>query len=462
MESANQDTPQLLIVDDKASMRSLLEAAFAEKGYAIRTAVDGQDAIDQLAEQTFDIVITDLNMPEKGGIDVLKAVKAVSEDTEVIVITAFGTMETAVEAMRLGAYDFIAKPFKIAEIEMKVGMILKEKRAPAALALDQDVVVEGRVMVGNSINTQQVMKMIKKIGPSKSSVLIMGPTGTGKELVARALHQESSLRDKPFVALNCAALAPGVLESELFGHEKGAFTGAVARRIGRFEQAHRGTIFLDEVGDIDPGVQTKLLRVLQEGEIERVGGMESIQVDVRVIAATNRDLQAAIEKGDFREDFYYRLNVFSIQLAPLQERRADIPALVDLFLARFAPHLDQEVTHMDDEVLEIFMRYAWPGNVRELENVLERAAVLATGPMITKTELPPDMLAALEYVPLDGAGRYDTAPADDSLGSRTVSLESELIQDALEQFRWNKTKAAEHLGLKRTTLQYKIKKYGLE
>ncbi|MCH7960645.1 MAG: sigma-54-dependent Fis family transcriptional regulator, partial [Candidatus Hydrogenedentes bacterium] len=309
----------------------------------------------------------------------------------------------------------------------------------------------------NSVHTQNLLSLIQKIGPSKSSVLITGPTGVGKELVAKALHMASPLHDKPFVALNCAALAPGVLESELFGHEKGAFTGAVARRIGRFERAHGGTLFLDEVGDIDPSVQTKLLRVLQEGQIERVGGMESISVDVRIIAATNRELKQAIAEGSFREDFYYRINVFSILVEPLANRRADIPALVDLFLAQFAPEMDQDAMHIDDAVLEFFMKYTWPGNVRELENVLERATVLAENEMITLNELPPDLIHGWQH--------SDPVPhipqQDNGLAQRTVQLEQDLILDALERFRWNKTKAAEHLGLKRTTLQYKIKKYNL-
>ncbi|MEK7792985.1 MAG: sigma-54 dependent transcriptional regulator, partial [Candidatus Hydrogenedentota bacterium] len=321
------DTPRLLIVDDKESMRALLHAAFSDHGYSITTAADGVEAIEQIRRSDFDVIITDLKMPGKDGLEVLKAARSLSRGTEVIVITAFGAIETAVEAMRLGAHDFISKPFQLAEIEQKVERILGERSGSNASAESKSATTLQRPIVGGSRHTRDLLRFIEKIGPSKSSVLITGPTGTGKELVARALHDASPLRDKPFVPLNCAALAPGVLESELFGHEKGAFTGANARRIGRFEQANGGTLFLDEVGDIDLGVQTKLLRVLQEGEIERVGGTGPIQVDVRIVAATNRDLRSAIASGGFREDFYYRLNVFSIDVKPLRDRPEDIAGL---------------------------------------------------------------------------------------------------------------------------------------
>jgi len=294
------------------------------------------------------------------------------------------------------------------------------------------------------------------------TVLITGETGTGKELLARAIHYEGPRATGPFVEINCAAIPAALLESELFGHEKGAFTGAVARRLGRFEKAHTGTLFLDEVGEIDTSTQTKLLRALQEGEFERVGGMETIKVDVRIVAATNRDLRQAIKEGAFREDFYYRLNVFSLYVPPLRKRRDDIPALIDHFLHKYGMETGKDVCGIDDCVMDVFMRYPWPGNVRELENVLERAVVLAERDMVVIGDIPEEMLAHADEEEPETGAEDETRKEDSSLIERTDRLESELILGALERFHWNKTKAAEHLGLKRTTLQYKIKRYGLE
>lgn len=479
-ETAASRAPRLLIVDDKANIRELLATAFGDRGFAVSTASNGDDAVAQIEENAFDLVITDLKMPGRDGIGVLRAAKQASVDTAVIVITAYGTMETAVEAMRLGAFDFIGKPFQLAEIELKADKALRgrglERAADPPPATAKPAAKEGAGsgrIVGDSEATKQLLAMIRKIGPSKSAVLITGPSGTGKELVAQEIHYASDRRDKPFVALNCAALAPGVLESELFGHEKGAFTGAVMRRLGRFEKAHTGTLFLDEVGEIDPNIQTKLLRVLQESEFERVGGTTPINVDVRIIAATNRDLRDAIQKGQFREDFFYRLNVFSLNVQPLRTRQDDIPPLIEHFLTKFSAETGKAVTEIDDDVMNFFMTYAWPGNVRELENVLERAVVLCEGGVITRDEIPQDLFyapaaATAPAYTLPHAAHTPAAPAPyapaagDPLSTQLDQIESETIYRTLEKFRWNKTKAANHLGLKRTTLQYKIKKYGLE
>jgi DNA-binding NtrC family response regulator len=465
---------RILIADDEQGMRDLLDADFSERGFEVHTASNGDKAVEVMRESPCDIVITDLKMPGRDGLAVLRAVREINTDAAVIVITAYGTIETAVEAMRLGAKDFVAKPFKLVELERKVEKLLRPLNVlPAQGGAKEGLDLESGI-VGDSPHTRHLHEMIAKIAPSKSSVLITGPSGTGKELVARAIHDASARRERPFVALNCAALAPGVLESELFGHEKGAFTGATTRRVGRFERAHTGTLLLDEVAEVDPNIQTKLLRVLQEGEFERVGGTDSIRVDVRIVAATNQDLRRAIAEGRLREDLYYRLNVFSLKLEPLRNRPEDVPALVQHFLTKFRDETGKEVAEVDPEVMDFFMNYRWPGNVRELENVVERAVVLAEGGRVTWEELPPEMLEfdASAMIPAEPAGPSTAAPQQpaaaesageaNSLTDHTEQMESQMIREALERFRWNKTKAARHLGLKRTTLQYKIKKYGLE
>ncbi len=446
---------KILVADDEQGMCALLKATFQEKGFQVTTVSNGASALEKIRQESFDVVITDLKMPHKDGIAVLRGVKEYTPDTGVIIITAHGSIEAAVEAMRLGAQDFITKPFKLAEIELKVDKLIKDE--PSRSRKRQETVFS-RPIIGSSKHIRQIIDIIHKIADSKSAVLITGPTGTGKELVARAIHDVSSRSQNPFIALNCAALAPGVLESELFGHEKGAFTGASARRIGRFERANHGTLFLDEVGEIAPDTQVKLLRVLQEGEFERVGGNETIQTDVRIIAATNQNLRKAIEQGSFREDFYYRLNVFSLQLEPLKDRKEDIPPLVEHFLQKFREETGKEVRYVEDSVMELFLRYPWPGNIRELENVLERAVVLAEGDCITREELPQDMFFVYEDLQQD---EREGSEQSTTLTECRDELESRIIQKTLEQCRWNKTKAAEQLGIKRTTLQYKIKKYGI-
>lgn len=462
MTEPQPDTPtiphRMLIVDDKASMRTMLVEVFKDQGFDIHEAGSGEEAIAMIAEEPFQIIISDLSMPNKSGIDVLRAAKAASQETEVIIATGYGTIETAVEAMRLGAHDFITKPINIAELERKVDKIVRKIDRIGQSNMRTWIHPGIQHMVGASKQTKDLMKMILRVAPSKSSVLITGPSGVGKELVARAIHEASPRRDKPFIAVNCAALAPGTLESELFGHEAGAFTGANARRIGRFEAAHEGTLFLDEVAEIDAAVQTKLLRTLQEGEIDRVGGTKTIKVDCRIVAATNRELDEAIKAGDFREDFYYRLNVISLNVAPLRDRREDIPALVDHFLHKYSIELGKEVYEVQDDVFAVFLQYPWPGNIRELENVIERAVVLAETDSITRDDLPPEIIERQEVAELIDPESTE----EETLPDQTEKLECDLIRGALEKFHWNKTKTAEHLGLKRTTLQYKIKKYNLQ
>jgi len=440
---------RILVVDDKESMRKVLESAFAAMGLAVDSAAGGEEAIGKLGSTSYDIVVTDLKMPRVDGVSVLREAKRVCPTTEVIVITAYGTIESAVEAMRLGAFDFVTKPFKLAEIEAKVDRILRTKEASAEPAESG----QNWTIVGDRVLTHQIMEFVQKVGRSRSSVLITGESGTGKELVARAIHNSSDRRDGPWVAVNCAALAPGVLESELFGHERGAFTGAVQTKKGRFELANGGTLFLDEIGDVDPSVQLKLLRAVELGEFERVGGVETFKTDARIVAATNCDLRERIRRGKFREDLFYRLNVISIHLPPLRERKGDIGPLARYLMERVARSAGRAPLEISPEVMEAFKNYSWPGNVRELENCLERAMVLTDSEVITLEEMPAEV--AGHTSPLVGC------PVDGSLASLTNEIEMEKIKGALDRNRWNKSKAAKELGVKRTTLQYKLKKYGL-
>jgi len=442
---------KILVVDDKETMRNVLHSAFVARGLEVDAAAGGEEAVRKLAATGYDVVVTDLKMPRVDGMQVLREAKRARPETEVIVITAYGTIESAVEAMRLGAFDFVTKPFKLAEIETKVDRLLERRVAGTRCEAPSD---EDWTIVGDSEATRRIVQLVHKVGGATSSVLITGESGTGKELVARAIHSCSGRRDGPFVAVNCAALAAGVLESELFGHEKGAFTGAIQTKKGRFEMANGGTLFLDEIGDVDPSIQLKLLRVLELGQFERVGGTETLTSDARIVTATNCDLRARIAQGKFRQDLFYRLNVISIHLPPLRERTHDIEQLARYLLGRVTRNAGREPLAIAPEVIEAFGRYSWPGNIRELENCLERAMVLAEGDTITLNEIPAE-IAGCGYAP----------PQPESAGNLsavTSEIESEMIRTALDRNRWNKTKVARELGIKRTTLQYKIRKHGLE
>jgi len=459
---------RILIADDKASMREMLTQAMEAKGFEVVAVPDGNAALEQ-AEAGVDLVITDLRMPGRDGIEVLTGVKRISPDTEVIVMTAFGTVENAVEAMRLGAFDYILKPFSIDELELKVDRALDRGRlAQEVRYLKEQDARRAGPMIGEGQVMRDVQKLIDKVAVSASPVLVLGESGTGKELVAREIHRRSPRAQGPFVAVNCAALSEGVLESELFGHEKGAFTGALAGRKGRFELADGGTLFLDEIGELPPAVQVKLLRVLQATEFERVGGNKTIRVDTRIVAATHKDLRQAIPKGEFREDLYYRLNVISIELPPLRDRRDDIPALAEHFLVRYGREMAKPV-RLSAEVLDRLTHYRWPGNIRELQNVVERAVVLCDSEQLTVADLPREILepsggpapepppsAALAETGEPGSPEHPT-----DLTARLDALEKAIILEALQKYRWNQTKVAASLGLKRSSLQYKMKKHGL-
>lgn len=464
---------KLLIIDDEKNMRWALSRALRSEGLEILTAGSGLEGLALLREEKPDLVLLDLKLPGLDGLSVLRQIKAEMPLVTVIIMTAYGSIETAVEAIKAGAYDYITKPFDLEAVKLVLARALQNQRLTkevAYLRRELETRYSFQNIVGKSAKMRQVFDLIERVADSQATVLIQGESGTGKELVARALHYLSARRTGPFVAVSCAALPETLLESELFGHEKGAFTGALTRRIGRFEMANGGTLFLDEVGELTPAVQVKLLRVLQERSFERLGGTERITVDVRIIAATNRNLEQAMREGKFRQDLYYRLNVVPITLPPLRERKEDIPLLVQHFLAKFSrtnPHsngLPPEGgpvpsgghLQMAPDALAALMNYSWPGNVRELENVLERACLLCAGGVITRQCLPAEILAA------EGRGCNGFTLEIPEEGLDLEELEKQLILKALEKSGGNQTRAARLLHLSRYALLYRLEKYGLK
>src|ERR671922_114558 len=381
---------RILVADDHDSLRRGIVRALSDARHEVDEAPNGNVAIEKLHEGQYDVVLSDLKMGGSDGMDVLRTAKSLHPTTNVILMTAFGSVNTAVEAMKIGAFDYVQKPFEIEEMEVKIEKALEVKRLKNELdylrGTQQDIYDFDRI-VGSSPALQRVLDIVKKVAKSNTTVLIRGETGTGKELIAGAIHHNSLRNTRNFVKVNCAALQENLLESELFGHEKGAFTGADKQRIGRFEQADGGTLFLDEIGDMSPSTQAKILRVLQEHEFERLGGTRTLRVDVRLIAATNRDLPSMVQAGQFREDLYYRLNVVTIEMPPLRERKEDIGSLAGFFIRRFAGELKKKIEGLEPEALKLLMRYHWPGNIRELENAIERAMLLAEGSHIAVDDL---------------------------------------------------------------------------
>ncbi|MDX1622439.1 MAG: sigma-54 dependent transcriptional regulator [Gemmatimonadota bacterium] len=460
---------RILIVEDNPTMREGLQQMLDRAGHGVAVAPDGDHALSVCREEATDLVITDYKMEGMNGIEVLEALRKQSfpGDPDVMLITAYGTIDIAVEAMKNGAVDFITKPFDTDEFRIKVQNALRAReirRERDALRAETEYLREevehhfGEI-VGASDAMQEIFASIRKVASADTSVYIYGESGTGKELVARAIHRESARRDGPFIKVNCSALAEGILESELFGHEKGAFTGAVRERKGRFELAHKGTLFLDEISDIPPSTQVKLLRVLQEKEIERVGGEETIEVDVRIISATNRDLAPLVEEGSFREDLFYRLHIIPIEIPPLRDRKEDIEPLVSHFIQGVAGEIGKPIEGIDEEALEMLHRYDWPGNIRELENMIERAIVLCEGSVLGPEEFPLDHHAAPR------AGGTETL-AVPPIGTMTLDdamekLERTMIENALDRADGVKTRTAELLGIKTSALYYKLEKYGL-
>ncbi|MHB8483169.1 MAG: sigma-54-dependent transcriptional regulator [Nitrospiria bacterium] len=446
---------KILIAEDKESMRKMLVEVFSEKGYALTECQDGKEAVERIEEEFFDIILTDLKMPKKDGLEVLKASREKSPDTPVIMMSAFGTVENAVEAMRMGAFDYVLKPFSLNEIEIKVEKALRQKNLISENSSLKENLRDFGDIIGKEENIQKVYKIIEKVAPQTTSVLILGESGTGKEIVSRELHKRSPRASQPFIPVNCAALAETLLESELFGHEKGSFTGAAFQKRGRFELAEGGTLFLDEIGEIGQSVQVKLLRFLQEKEFERVGGTRTLKVDVRIIAATNRDIKQEVSEKRFREDLYYRLNVVTIKLPPLRERKGDIESLSEHFLQKYNKELHKR-NRLSPEVLAVFKKYPWPGNIRELENVIERAVVLSEDEVILLTDIPAEMYQEASQPKL-----APDSSASLKLPEQIDHLEMVILKKTLEENHWNQTKTAEALGLKRSSLQYKMRKYGL-
>jgi DNA-binding NtrC family response regulator len=441
---------RILVVDDEVNARAALVELLRDEGYSVESAADGFKALGKLDEVSPDVVVTDLKMPGMDGIELLGRVRERSPDVAVIVMTAFGEVETAVKAMRAGARDYLTKPVNLDELSVVVAREIDQRRLRAEAGLLRARISERYSfanIIGNSAPMQEVFQTVSQISGARASVLITGESGTGKELIAAAIHEHSPRAKGPFVKLHCAALAESLLESELFGHERGSFTGAAARRDGRFFQANGGTLFLDEIGEISPAVQVKLLRFLQEREFERVGGNETISVDVRVIAATNRNLQQMVAEGKFREDLYYRLNVINLEMPALRARPSDVPLLASHFLRKYAAENAKTLDGFSPDALERLSGYAWPGNVRELENVVERAVVLARGREITGAELPPNLVPAKERSGVQIPG----ATMDE--------IERFAITKTLESTGGSTSAAADILAISVRKIQYKLHEY---
>lgn len=452
------ETGKILIVDDEKGMRDLLSKVLKKEGYQVFVAQDGEEGLDVIKSQSVDIVIADLDMPVMNGIEMIKCAKEFDPSLTIIIITAYASMESAIEALKLGAYDYLIKPFNIEQVKLTVTkaferLFLISQNKYLKSELEEALYFPG--VIGKSEKMQKVLDLIKAVSPTDSLVLIEGESGTGKELIAKAIHENSNRKDYPFVVLNCGALSEGILESELFGHERGSFSGAFTQRKGKFEIAHKGTLFIDEIGEMSLSAQTRLLRVLQEKEFERVGGNFTIKVDVRIIAATNKNLQKEVKEGKFREDLFFRLNVFKISLPALRERKEDIPELSKHFLEKFSKNLNKNITDFSPEAIKILKSYNWPGNIRELQNVIERAVVLCNGSIITPRELPEDLVQTGETSNI--AHIFENETLDEAL----ERIEKNLILKALKKNAYSQTRTAENLGIKRTTLRYKLEKYGL-
>jgi two-component system response regulator AtoC len=444
---------RMLVVEDDAVARDLLCEILRSDGFEVEAVDDGAPAVERAAKQRYDLVLSDVRMERVGGLDVLRAFSEKSPETPVILITAFGDVTGAMEAIGHGAYDYVSKPFNIEELRLTVARALERRRLSAAAGAAPAAAGPGAQLAeieGKSQRMLDVYKLVARVAPSTATVLVVGESGTGKELVARAIHNRSPRVDRPFVPVNCTALSESLLESELFGHARGAFTGAVAARRGLFETANGGTLFLDEIGDMGPKMQAQILRVLQDGEMRPVGGPETIRVDVRLVCATNHDLDAEVKAGRFREDLYFRINVVTIRMPPLRDRAGDIPILVRHFIAKIARREGRPEASVSPEALAVLGRYAWPGNVRELENAIERAVAIAKGNVVLPSDLPAEVCGGTPPAP---AGIIDDRPTLSELEKRYIAL-------VLAESGGNKKRAAEKLGIDRRTLYRAIERSG--
>ena len=447
---------KILVADDEPSHRQMIEAVLAAEGYEVTQAEDGQAAISAIEDRFYDLVIMDIRMPNVDGIQALQKIKQISPDIPVIIMTAYASVGTAVDALKSSAYDYLIKPLDIEELKILVAKALHHHQLE-----QENIYLKERLndrfdfsnIIGHSPAMKKLFETMALVAPSEATVIIVGESGTGKELIANAIHQNSPRKDRPFIKVNCAALPETLLESELFGHEKGAFTGAIARKQGRFQLAHNSSIFLDEIAEMAPATQAKILRVLQEREFEPVGSTQTIKVDTRVIAATNKNLEEEIREGRFREDLYYRLNVVTVDVPPLHLRREDIPILADFFLKPYAEKNRRLIKGFTPRATDLLMRYDWPGNVRELENIIERAVIMARGEMITPLEFPIDLQNLDEELK---ESRIDLTP-----GRSLKEVEKVMILRTLEEAGGNRTHAARILGISRRTLQLKLKEYGI-
>jgi two-component system response regulator PilR (NtrC family) len=463
---AGDRAARILVVDDERSMRELLAIVLGREGYDVVTAENGRQALDELEKRPVDLLISDIHMPDMTGLDVLRTAKGLNPDLAGIMVTAFASTETAIEALRMGAYDYIHKPFNVDELKIVVLGALERRRLKRENVLLKRALGERHQfsnIIGRSEAMVAVFELIETIAQTTSTVLVTGESGTGKELAARAIHFNSARKDRPFVAVNCGALTETLLESELFGHVRGAFTGAATNKKGLIEVADRGTIFLDEIGEMSPLMQVKLLRVLQERVFRRVGGTEEISADIRIIAATNRDLGQMVGENRFREDLYYRINVIPLHLPPLRERGEDIPLLAEHFVTRFAAELGKGIQGLAAESLSLLVQYHWPGNIREPENAMERAVALERSPVVLPPSLPNAVRAAGGGpAPVDNGLEADTLPDSGfDLERHVREIERQYITEALRRTDGVKVKAAELLGMSFRSFRYYAKKYGL-